>query len=168
MGCDIHFYVEKPTADGWEYVAPPAGLDQFSEQYGCTPRFFHDRDYVVFSWLAGVRNDGSIEPIAEPRGMPDGVSKFVHEENTLRIVPEDDEDEEGTCTADQARRWGCEIVDGRATHPDWHSHSWLTVRELLAAFEERTDQPFRHFKKTVTEIVAHAGLDARVVFWFDC
>ena len=173
MGCDIHFYVEKPTPSGWEHVPAPAGVDDFADRCGHQPRFYRDRDYLLFSWLAGVRDWGAVQAIEEPRGMPGSVSVFVHHENTLRIVPgDDDEDsEEGTCTPEEVSRWGVAVLaDGRAVHPDWHSHSWFTVNELTVALDalDNPDETFVAFKKTLALIIQHAGSDARVVFWFDC
>jgi hypothetical protein len=64
MGCDIHTTIECQTPSGrWESV----------------PHFelFDFRNYNLFAWLAGVRNYTDIQPIAEPRGLPDDVSDQV-------------------------------------------------------------------------------------------
>lgn len=238
MGCDIHFYVEKPGANGWEYVPAPKGLDDFADRYGYPAKFYRGRDYTLFSWLAGVRDDGTMGAMAEPRGLPADISSFVHQENTLRIVSTDneaDEDSEGgSCTLAQATAWNSAVKDGRASHPDWHSHSWFTVKELMAGLENVSEKhhglvslisyaqwkakgtpcpncwcgwasgksmkeaeflelgdefgfaskaqmpdyiecewtvgsehTFEQFKKSLADIIEHAGPDARVVFWFD-
>lgn len=61
---------------------------------------YHDRDYEVFTVLAGVRqyNDKNV-PISQPRGLPHDVSAIVKEES---------------------ERCGA----------DGHSHSYLTFAEL--------------------------------------
>lgn len=41
--------------------------------------WFSDRNYSVFSHLADVRNNGSIQPIALPRGFPDDMSAEAKE-----------------------------------------------------------------------------------------
>lgn len=100
------------------------------------------RNYRLFAVLAGVRNDYGIEPIAEPRGVPDDVSKDVLKEYVYEVLdhePTDDEQEaRRCCSAANAERWirnGSShwIEKGRIlSGPDWHSASWLTLRELLA------------------------------------
>ena len=58
MGCDIHVHVEIKVAGKWEhYNHPRVG-----------------RWYELFARMADVRNDGGVDPIARPRGMPDGCS----------------------------------------------------------------------------------------------
>jgi hypothetical protein len=62
MGCDIHLYIEVLTENGWELYSHP----------------HIKRDYELFAKMAGVRNYlGSIEPIAEPRGLPNDISYLV-------------------------------------------------------------------------------------------
>lgn len=122
MGCDIHMTVERRVNGAWERVdeLPPrpcshcGGAGRYShsgnECYSCKgvgkqTGSYHDRNYNVSSVLADVRNDGNVTPITQPRGLP------------ADMVPEraEAEEDEGS--------------------PDWHgdhSHSWLTVAELLA------------------------------------
>jgi len=93
MGCDIHLWVEKRDFDGrWQ----PA--EAYSEDGLYQSELYHGRSYKLFSLLAGVRSDGSIEPIAEPRGLPQDMSQILYD-----LAPD---------------------------YAD-HSHSWLTLRELL-------------------------------------
>jgi hypothetical protein len=63
MGCDIHMFVETETGadDG-----PDWQVRQFANRW--------DRNYGLFAHLAGVRNYGNVEPIAEPRGLPHDIS----------------------------------------------------------------------------------------------
>jgi hypothetical protein len=101
MGCDIHFYVERwtssnnyggprdlsedreqklsevlegvPTkfrwvsADKWQIEDGEWQIDWNDEYYG-------DRNYYIFGILADVRNDGDVEPINYPKGIPDDAS----------------------------------------------------------------------------------------------
>lgn len=64
MGCDIHAGIEYRDRDHWEVFAREVELP---------------RSYRVFSALAGVRNyhEESIEPISEPRGLPDDLSWWM-------------------------------------------------------------------------------------------
>jgi hypothetical protein len=131
MGCDIHLQVERRDKDGKWHRVPHADLPcdwcdgDDAKCYRCkgeghvVREFFHDRNYDVFAILANVRNgygfagldtgDG-FEPIDEPRGLPDDLS------DEIRAALRDDD-------------WDYD-------DPQWfwlgdHSHSWLTVQELL-------------------------------------
>jgi hypothetical protein len=133
MGCDIHMIVERRVNGKWERVErlPPRtctwcdGLGHYENRpkdkcYGCNVRAkritgestpgqdctpYNDRNYTVFSVLAGVRNDGYITPIDKPRGLPDDATHATGK------------DEDG----DDKARW---------EHGD-HSFTWLTLREVL-------------------------------------
>lgn len=81
MGCDIHLIAQHHTDHGWvtlpaacghEYARTPGqcwrcdgtGLDQFG--------WWSDRNYALFSALAGVRRySDTAPPFVEPRGYPD-------------------------------------------------------------------------------------------------
>lgn len=101
MGADIHFYVERwtssnnyggprdlsddreqklnevledvPTkfrwvsADNWQIEDGEWQIDWNDEYYG-------NRNYYIFGILADVRNDGGVEPINYPKGIPDDAS----------------------------------------------------------------------------------------------
>jgi len=132
MGCDIHFYVEKKqdgrwvSADEWEpspdYV-PGEGDREREIRY--SRRFYSGRNYGLFAILAGVRNYWGINPIAEPRGVPDDVS-----DETLGEYATE-------CDEQQATKWiskgySKRLRNGQVSCPDWHSASWFTLEELLA------------------------------------
>jgi len=59
MGCDIHIHQEVKIDGQWEHYRE-TGLP---------------RNYKTFAKMAGVR--GSEAPIAEPRGLPDDVTKVT-------------------------------------------------------------------------------------------
>ena len=116
MGCDIHVYAEAKKDGKWESV------DKWVDEYGEGPdakydsRLYTGRNYVLFSFLADVRNGHGfagvdtgdrIEPICAPKGVPDDCD--------ARIAKACDD-------------WGC----------DGHSHSWLTIGELKSADWLRT------------------------------
>ena len=119
MGCDIHLYVEKKTADKrWVAIdGPNRWFGKYEDDKETRLDWlYYDRNYDLFAILADVRNgygvagidtgDGFI-PIAEPKGLPKDVSPDVKE------ISDD---------------WD---VDG-------HSHSWFTLSELLAYNWEQT------------------------------
>jgi hypothetical protein len=85
MGCDIHFYVEKKSKGKWvsadTFVAEKDGEHTY---YSQKDEFYDGRNYNLFAILADVRNgrgfagcktgDG-FNPISQPKGLPDDVSK---------------------------------------------------------------------------------------------
>lgn len=54
MGCDIHLHTEVKIKGTWHH-------------YSC-PNV--NRHYNLFAKMANVRNNGKIEPISKPRGIP--------------------------------------------------------------------------------------------------
>jgi len=87
-----------------------------------------------------------------------------------------------------AQRWsqyGRKIVerDGKPVwveHPDWHSHSWMTTKELQKAYkiyekhaskewddDIRVGVEYRAILAAMKEIESCGEYEARVVFWFD-
>lgn len=110
MGCDIHLFVERLIDGKWCHVPAPECWDNdklelvasAAEVPSWARSWFSDRNYNLFSWLAGVRDYGEKNtPLAKPRGVPGNASLEVRRER---------------------RRWG---VDG-------HSGSRFTVAELQA------------------------------------
>lgn len=69
MGTDIHLVIEEKWS--WQKEWMPAD-EWLKKDEGIYMAREHDvwRNYDVFRRLAGVRDDGLIEPIAEPRGLP--------------------------------------------------------------------------------------------------
>ena len=125
MGCDIHMQVQKRIGNEWqavtEFAARPCswcdGRGHYKDRpndkcYSCKgagaqTHVYDDRNYTVFSVLANVRNDGYVKPIADPRGLPEGV------------INREDSDKEGV-----------EYI--REQDFGDHSFSWLTLAELRA------------------------------------
>jgi len=111
MGCDIHMYVEKKNGEGvYEYIK--------------SVKPFNYRCYGMFAFLAGVRNYSAIKPIAEPRGLPNYLSKEVRE-----IFKEND---------------------------DYHSCSWLSVKELSEFDYDQLMEDRRENKPIATNIFTGA------------
>lgn len=93
MGCDIHVFVEKyelleDGELGWKQIPPPR-IELFKNADGSPymgDYWYFGRNYLLFGWLADVRNEMSwgtsrVEPLSEPRGLPDDVSKSIWEES---------------------------------------------------------------------------------------
>ena len=161
MGCDIHAYVEymHERANEWWFLA----------------EFNLDRCYLMFGLMAeGVRRD--FAEAIEAKGLPKKSSYQVDGKNTLYIT--DDGAGDGECSLSDALKWKGEIEyqDGKpvkTVHPDWHSHSWLTVGEFQNALlianrkSERFNPADYNAALASMQAVEKTGLKARLVFWFD-
>lgn len=146
MGCDIHMRVEKRVDGRWVPASPnyrrpdcdgsgeqpkwDASVNKYSETEktkcsfcsgGGKVRSFTIRSYDTFAILANVRNGTGFAGvvtgqgfnyISEPRGLPPDLSPDHQEQERYW-----DENEDGT-------------IDKGYWFGD-HSHSWLTLRELL-------------------------------------
>lgn len=169
MGADIHMYLEyrpKVKKDDWD-------KKWHNFTYG---QVGASRNYGMFEILAGVRGSFAL---FQPKGMVKDPASTTFDENTLYISK--DGDTEGTTTLERAQQWvahGCEIIKDkegkpwRVTHPDWHSHSWLTSTEYSKALREYKKR-YEHNPIEYTVLLAlmrhyeRNGFETRLVFWFD-
>lgn len=120
MGTDIHGVFQKRA--GAEWIDIPTEYD-----FG--------RHYQLFAVLADVRNGFGfagihtgkpIEPIAEPRGLPDDFHVDDHDEHPLASV-------------DMMAPWRRAAYARGEPISVWmgdHSFSWLSADEMLAWFEQ--------------------------------
>lgn len=75
MGIDIHVYVETLGEDGeWHAVSAIKNDKEELENW-----LYDDRDYFLFSALAGVSDFTQVTLIVEPRGLPEDLSSAVSE-----------------------------------------------------------------------------------------
>lgn len=88
MGCDIHVFVERKVGNHWVRVSEAKGprhpyydeaQDEKTKAYFDKPTWSPGRNYWLFGVLAGVRAN-QFEPIIEPRGVPEDLSKSVAKE----------------------------------------------------------------------------------------
>ena len=167
MGCDIHLYVEYRRAS-----------DGYPGWNGFGGRINPGRHYGIFAKLCDVRNwdDSGIIPIDQPRGLPADITWAADGDNKLFIT--DTPDESGCCTKDQADRWiaSCSSVkvgNNYVTHPDWHSHSWCTAKELDEVLMDPKIQfnpdhePEWIALNDLLKSFVRQGRETRIVFWFD-
>ena len=121
MGTDIHSVFQ--AKKGGEWVDLPSAYDE-------------TRDYDLFGWLANVRNGHGfagvltgqeIIPISEPRGLPKD------------FVLTGDYNEDHPTTEDvYSKSWRAKYRDAGDPCEIWmgdHSHSWLTLDEILTNYE---------------------------------
>ena len=168
MGCDIHLYVE--------YNKKKAEKDYW---WSFGSRFNLGRNYLIFGLLSeGVRCD--VEGSIKPKGLPENLSFTTNNDNSLYIS--ENSHEERSCSLEQAKRWeknGYKITYNENNvpvfieHPDWHSHTWLTLEEYkqaLTKYDELADYEIAVDYKlilSVLEKLEAEGYDARLVIWFD-
>jgi hypothetical protein len=166
MGCDIHMFVEyKRKNDSNDWWWPFGG------------RISARRNYTLFGLLANVRGDGAKYP---PRGLPTELG-YEAKSHAYLFISENLSDEEGSVTLAKAQEWEkkcqCKIIyNGEkptwVEHPDWHSHSWLTLEEYKTILEDYlSDKTHREsaYEAILAAMskLAECGNDVRVVFWFD-
>ena len=167
MGCDIHCYVEykPPNYDTWISFGG---------------RINPGRNYAIFTKMAGVRNYSDIIiPIDKPRGLPENAAWNSNSDNILYVS---DSDEDDCVKPNKAKQW---VENGFSkyiysegkptwvTHPDWHSHSWLTTdefRTVLSSFDVSIylQNEYEWWAiLAILESFERRGCEARLVFWFD-
>lgn len=166
MGCDAHMYVEyknkKRTDNYWS---------------GFGGRINPGRNYKLFGLISkGVRCE--FEESFEAKGMPTDAGFEANGDNRLYITS--DGNGEGETTLEKAKSWesnGCEIIylnekPTWVTHPDWHSHTWLTVDEFEQAISnykatETYNIPEYEALLAAMKKLAEYDNDVRVIVWFD-
>jgi hypothetical protein len=169
MGCDIHMYIEYADKNN----------DDVNRWRDFGKRINPGRNYAMFGILAKVRSDTAFS--FEPKGIPKNLAYSSASDSRLFICESDDDRH---CTPEQAERWvnngSSKYIDDRhgkptwVTHPDWHSHSWLTTDEYKQALEfynkeyaTKYPEPEYQVVLTCLEKFTEMGFDARIVFWFD-
>jgi hypothetical protein len=158
MGCDIHCYIEYKETYGWV---------SFGE------RINPGRNYHLFGRIAGVR-DPSEELVVPPRGRPDDLGFRSRDDAWLYVPPgPGDFVVEGWADPEDAKRWVAEGLstfspDGRyVSHPDHHTHTWLTPDEFARAIEGDVHAlEYRAMLAAMRSLEAD-GKQVRVVIWFD-
>jgi hypothetical protein len=120
MGCDIHLYVEKrdalgqwQSADNWELNPyyendnSESGEPEYIIPYD--NHFYNGRNYNLFAILANVRNGHGFAGVKTGEGFnPIAPPRGLPHDITKRVQS-----------------------DATAYGEDGHSHSWLTLHELL-------------------------------------
>ena len=160
MGCDIHCYVEYRMPGREDWIA-----------FG--GRINPGRDYDKFARLAGVRGNGAL---VKPRGMPADAAHEAVSDSRLYVVDRET-DSEGEVSRTRAAQWvasGSSKYTGHdnkfVSHPDWHSHTYLTLaewREAIAADPKDTYDVKYIALTAAMEAMAGIGCEPRIVFWFD-
>lgn len=160
MGCDIHCYIECKRKD--------------SKYWYLFGNMNPGRNYTLFSVLAGVRGDES--PLYPVRGIPSDLGMLVSSYYWL-YISENYPNDEGNCSREKAEnyvRHGSHYNQDRTrvSHPDWHSHSWLSTTEFSTVLDQYRTIPLHHPIPEYRAILAamqvlNEEYEVRIVFWFD-
>jgi hypothetical protein len=152
MGCDIHPFAEKRVDGRWQGIE-----DVFP---------FMRRDYLMFGFLADVRNEHALPTIAQPRGLPQDLSAHVEEQYGLS---DDGAHSFSWLSVSElvGFNYDCPVADPRESVPalsksgrceyvsNPNQGEVTTLRVLLG----------QHFFDELREL-QEAGVE-RIVFWFD-
>lgn len=141
MGCDIHAHTEVKINGVWHHLGNPN----------------INRSYDLFARMAGVRNDGSIEPIAKPRGLPEDatfISKF-------------DSDRMGSDGHSHSWLSGEELGElvkwYDAKKKEWEPDKWFSFEYHGLGYCFGNGWDVKQYPDDYPASVE----DARIVFWFD-
>jgi len=186
LGSDIHLFIEYRNVNNdkarWQSFAGEIALE---------------RNYVIFERLAGVRGNLG-NAIVLPRGFPPDAGSEAKDENFLWIHYGTGNADEFSCSPEEAARlvdsgrssyFGIlkkvgmavdlkgvketELVDvqrpERVSKPDWHSHSWLSLKEFESAILQIGAEVPKVYAACIAAMrsLEKDGCEVRVVFWFD-
>lgn len=125
MGCDIHSFAEVKTNGKWLRLEEPK-FENYGDEKRTEP--FGWRSYSIFGFLADVRNYSHCKPISKPKGLPQD-SEYL---NTKLDEPQNYSYygyDNGTAYTNKGE------IECDA---DYHSLSWLSLKELLDFDYEQT------------------------------
>lgn len=199
MGCDIHTYIEykchinkeEKWVDGNFYKKNLYfdGIDESEKEYEIVAPY-RDRNYTLFSILAGVRNYADNKTICEPRGVPDDCCKEIRQESdgwgvdghthsyfTLAELYEQKKKyqtvkHEGMISPEafENLKKGIKPTEwcGWTSRADWVKAKWTEDCDILAKLIKAVEKHAEHFlwawdKEKMQEVADKI----RVVFWFD-
>lgn len=157
MGTDIHGVFQR--------------YDEASKSWlDIESNYTQDRDYYLFSILAGVRYD-DVAPIAKPRGLPSDFERDwdYHPVNDARYMDPDSRIDYPYHKEFYERS---DEFQGRRRLNMWmgdHSYSWLTGQEMLDWFKAvnaEAKEATAYFFDEVARLAAEHGV-VRFVFGFD-
>ena len=151
MGCDIHPYIEY--------------YDKEKDQAHFIGEVHISRDYLLFSLMAGVRSNPDEKPVSYPKGLPSKLS-WQTERKFYLFVLEEDTDEDGCCSSEDAERW---VGQGSSwyldeakrlvSNPDWHSETWLSIEELEEVQRRYMDSEIEDYDGMMKQIKQIRGSD---------
>lgn len=184
MGCDIHMFIhykdKESTTDWWR-------------DFG--GNINGGRDYLMFGFLAGVRHE--VPGGLSAKGLPEHSLSWIADETYYTPIYEKETESEPNhrhsdegkweISLEHARSWeryGRKIIerDGKPVkiaNPDYHSASWLTIKELSDVYRKYTSYCRKHdgwgkvsstYKavlQAMRSLEDDGKNDVELVFWFD-
>lgn len=174
MGCDIHLFVEKRLKGSNDRFQSTAFYDEFS-----------DRSYLMFAFLADVRNYDNIKHLPL-RGLPNDISYKPFDCFFKKAVKnyENNYDEECCYLQEDVDEWVKDNisfireVSGHKFYsdPDLHSHNWCTASELSKGIDVVTNKyelsfgcliEWRALAAYMTTLEESGVYEVRAVYCFD-
>lgn len=170
MGCDINAVIETRRIVDWSDTFQPWRIADEPEI---------NRSYELFAFLADVRNDDGILPIAEPKGVPEDTSEVTsawieyngsdghsHSWLTLAELKAADLDQTYYDNRLITHRDAAGRITGTCRATTGHHEGPVGYSKLFAVFGRRDwDRLLADM-----ETCKHDGQtdeDVRLVFWFD-
>jgi len=191
MGCDVHMYVEYTDKKRLEETRKKkAEGDTTKNEYwstfgGCINP---GRNYAMFGMLSqGVRSDFPNGMVPKGKLSHDDMGYHAADDAYMYIVDEGCKPGDNEVSLEQAQEWASggwpETIIYRngvpkyVSHPDWHSHSWLTTEEYEKVLENYKalsedvswGEPieYKALLGAMKTLESTGQYVARIVFWFD-
>lgn len=164
MGCDIHGFIEYKAKDEKDWRS--------KSWHNFGAEFHLDRNYIMFAFLAGVRNywedKGLKSSVYNLKGIPDDIGFWTQDSYYMYISDDlaDDDYRENTISRKRAIEWvdmglskyylfrKDENVALFVSNPDYHTPSWLTLPEYRNTIDAAIN-----FRNTKFPEEGQVGLD---------
>lgn len=143
---------------------------------------------MVFGYLTNgrVRYEPSLEFGVDPKGLPEGALSYTVKNASRLYISEDGEGENET-TMEKALKYNqqyrCKLYYNDrdkekpvyVDHPDFHSHSWLSLTEYEMLIDEMKKNEDEDVYVGVDYLAVldlmksleNNGMKTRFIFWFD-
>lgn len=197
MGCDIHLFTEKKKTinnqELWVNV-DRFRMNPYFEQDGHKNEFeivelYEDRNYILFSMLANVRNKDNNPIISQPKGMPDDCCDYVNKQKeywgkdghshsylTLKELKDFQEQHKVTKYSGMMTEQNAALVDKGEMPDSWCAwtnqkgyvyREWEYESDTLGVLVEKLEQRLKEEMYYSYDSDIESEYDnIRIVFWF--